>query len=404
MSIQQTHSTTERPRLVMENVHLDGCEPLERLPELYTFEPELTKKLLGGSTESPTDSFSDASNSPWESTHDSTTIQAPIVQLNHFTMIDVVKRKSDGTLCFVKQIQKHVQARYHTDHLSAEIGILRKLHHPRIVETYHTYQDECHVLIVMEYIKGGDLFSAMETKQYTQHDLCLFTLSFIDTLYYIHDKGIIHRDLKLENIMLTRSGDITSFKIIDFGLSVLQEDITRLHEFIGTLGYTPPEIYLGYTQTKAVDYWMFGIILYALLTQSTPFFVEKRNKNRVTQIRDKVLYSNDWIVDGLGIFETIIIHLLKKKPRQRWGGEEVQQYLIDIMYPREEQLNTSTQECSESICSSTEYRSAELIPLDVEDSSTSKLPGVQSRFCPRVVACVKKTFKCFNQDPKPITD
>lgn len=389
--MSDTKDTSQRPTLIMENVHLDGCEPLEYLPKLYTFEPDLTKQLIGSSS----GSYSDECSSIHMSMHDTTPIQASIVQLNHFTMIDLVKRKSDGTLCFVKQIKKHVQSRYHVDHLIAEVNILKQLHHPRITESYHTYQDECHVVMVMEYMSGGDMFSAMENKDYTHHDLFLFTLSFIETLEYIHNKGIIHRDLKLENIMLTRSGDISSFKIIDFGLSVFNNDTDRLHEFIGTLGYTPPEIYLGYTQTKAVDYWMFGIILYALMTQSIPFFVDKHHPNRTKRIRDKVLYSNDWLVDGLGIFETIIIHLLKKQMSQRWGADEIQKYLIDIMYPKSDK---DRDKCSKSISPS--HRSTESTTIDIDKSPKYKSPRVQSRLCPRVVSCVKKKFKCFSQDQK----
>lgn len=88
---------------------------------------------------------------------------------------------------------------------------------------------------------------------------------------YLHSYGIIHRDIKLENIMMTDDTDKAIPKLVDFGLSKIVGPNEGCKETCGTLGYCAPEILKNEVYSYSCDVWSIGCILYALLTQALPF-------------------------------------------------------------------------------------------------------------------------------------
>ena len=90
-------------------------------------------------------------------------------------------------------------------------------------------------------------------------------------LYYMHSYGIMHRDLKLENIMMTDQSEESVPKLVDFGLSKIIGPEEMATEPFGTVGYAAPEILKKQPYNKSIDIWSLGIIIYALLSGSLPF-------------------------------------------------------------------------------------------------------------------------------------
>ncbi|KAJ7233858.1 hypothetical protein B0H12DRAFT_1191879 [Mycena haematopus] len=165
----------------------------------------------------------------------------------------------------IKQIPKAMSAS-----LTREIHHHRTLHHPHVTQMYEVIATENSIWIVAELCSGGELFDYLVEKGRIAEDeakiifgqLCL-------AVGYLHDKGIVHRDLKLENVLLDERCRV---KLGDFGFTREFEKGALMETFCGTTGYASPEMlqgrkYLG----PEVDIWSLGIILYCLLTGTLPF-------------------------------------------------------------------------------------------------------------------------------------
>ncbi|KIK94821.1 hypothetical protein PAXRUDRAFT_33317 [Paxillus rubicundulus Ve08.2h10] len=170
-----------------------------------------------------------------------------------------------STRVAIKQIPKAMSAS-----LTREIHHHRQLHHPHVTQMYEVIATESHIWIVTELCSGGELFDYLAEKGRLSEDetrmifgqLCL-------AVAYLHDKGIVHRDLKLENVLLDERCRV---KLGDFGFTREYEKGVYMETFCGTTGYAAPEVlqgkrYLG----PEVDVWSMGVILFCLLTGTLPF-------------------------------------------------------------------------------------------------------------------------------------
>ena len=159
--------------------------------------------------------------------------------------------------------------------LERELNTLKKLDHPNIIKFYETYDDGKYVHFVMEYYAGGDLFERLESPNepmITEDQVKTIMHKLIKTVLYMHKKNIVHRDLKLENILLNGPTFDADIKIIDFGLSTFinENEMLNLHSKVGTPLYVAPEVHDGIYKFEC-DVWSLGVILYFLLATEPPF-------------------------------------------------------------------------------------------------------------------------------------
>ncbi|KAH0618875.1 hypothetical protein JD844_018398 [Phrynosoma platyrhinos] len=145
-------------------------------------------------------------------------------------------------------------------HIRREIEIMSSLNHPHVIAVHEVFENSSKIVIVMEYASKGDLYDYItERQKLTEQEARHFFRQVVSAIYYCHKNGIVHRDLKLENILLDANGNI---KIADFGLSNVFQQDRLLQTFCGSPLYASPEI---------VDSWSLGVLLYILIHGAMPF-------------------------------------------------------------------------------------------------------------------------------------
>ncbi|XP_028786970.1 CBL-interacting serine/threonine-protein kinase 1 isoform X2 [Neltuma alba] len=161
--------------------------------------------------------------------------------------------------------------------IKREIATLKLLKHPNVVRLHEVLASKTNIYMVLEYVAGGELFDRIASKgRLKEAEGRKLFQQLIDGVSYCHNKGVFHRDLKLENVLVDAQGNI---KITDFGLSALPQHIRAdglLHTTCGSPSYVAPEVLAnrGYEGATS-DTWSCGIILFVILTGYLPF--EDRN-------------------------------------------------------------------------------------------------------------------------------
>jgi len=139
---------------------------------------------------------------------------------------------------------------------------------------HYAFQTPDKLYFVMDYICGGELFYHLSReKQFSEERVRFYGAEIVAAVEYLHDAGVIYRDLKPENLLLTHDGHVV---MTDFSLSKegLHDPEDTTSTFCGTPEYLAPEILEGKGYTKAVDWWSFGTLMYEMLTGLPPFYTE----------------------------------------------------------------------------------------------------------------------------------
>ncbi|XP_067226581.1 NUAK family SNF1-like kinase 1 [Chanodichthys erythropterus] len=155
-------------------------------------------------------------------------------------------------------------------HIQREIEITASLTHPNIIRLYEVFESRERIVMVMEYASGGELYEYIQQKQrLTEEEARHFFRQITSAVHYCHKNGVVHRDLKLENILLDKDLNV---KLADFGLSNRYMRGRCLDTFCGSPLYASPEIVNGLPyHGPEVDCWSLGVLLYALVYGSMPF-------------------------------------------------------------------------------------------------------------------------------------
>ncbi len=151
--------------------------------------------------------------------------------------------------------------------------MLKMCQHNNIIRLIDLFENSETYFIVLEYMQGKDLFDYIQKRGFSLPEQRVQDLIYQIALgvKYMHEFGIVHRDLKLENIMMSDSSDNAVPKIVDFGLAKIIGPSNTASEPFGTLGYVAPEVLKKQPYTFSCDVWSLGCIVYALLSGSLPF-------------------------------------------------------------------------------------------------------------------------------------
>ncbi|PYI26363.1 hypothetical protein BP00DRAFT_67450 [Aspergillus indologenus CBS 114.80] len=192
--------------------------------------------------------------------------------------------------------------------------IANKERHPFLLNLHACFQTETRVYFVMEYISGGDLMLHIQRGQFGLKRAQFYASEVLLALKYFHENGVIYRDLKLDNILLTLDGHI---KIADYGLC--KENMwygATTSTFCGTPEFMAPEILLDKKYGRAVDWWAFGVLIYQMLLQQSPFRGEDEDEIYDAILADEPLYPIHMPRDSVSILQK----LLTREPELRLGS------------------------------------------------------------------------------------
>lgn len=142
-----------------------------------------------------------------------------------------------------------------------EIKINRLAAVPNVVQLHEVYETMDDLVLVQHLAEGASLLEYIKKETFSEEDAALIIHKIIEALIKIHEKNIIHRDIKLENIVY--DAKTQELRLIDFGLSTMKDNI-NLFKKCGTPGYVAPEILRGEDYDEAVDYFSLGVVLYAM--------------------------------------------------------------------------------------------------------------------------------------------
>ncbi|KAI1000653.1 Protein kinase [Podosphaera aphanis] len=192
--------------------------------------------------------------------------------------------------------------------------IANKERHPFLTNLHACFQTETRVYFVMEYVSGGDLMLHIQRGQFGTKRAQFYAAEVCLALKYFHENGVIYRDLKLDNILLTLDGHI---KMADYGLC--KEDMwygSTTSTFCGTPEFMAPEILLDKKYGRSVDWWAFGVLIYQMLLQQSPFRGEDEDEIYDAILADEPLYPIHMPRDSVSILQK----LLTREPDQRLGS------------------------------------------------------------------------------------
>ncbi|ELT94418.1 hypothetical protein CAPTEDRAFT_229226 [Capitella teleta] len=230
-------------------------------------------------------------------------------------LVRKVKGDDVGNLYAMKVLKKatlKVRDRVRT---KMERDILADVHHPFIVRLHYAFQTEGKLYLILQFLRGGDLFTRLSKEvMFTEEDVKFYLAELALALDHLHSLGIIYRDLKPENILLDSEGHV---KLTDFGLSkesIFEEKKT--FSFCGTVEYMAPEVVNRKGHGTGADWWSYGVLMFEMLTGALPFQGQNR-KETMTMILKAKLGMPQFLSPEA---QSLLRALFKRNPANRLGA------------------------------------------------------------------------------------
>ena len=207
------------------------------------------------------------------------------------------------------------------EQINTQIEILKIVKHPNIGTLYDVYENEDFIYLISKYYSGSDLFNYFEKRNFKlkEKHVVRIVQQLCSLIYFLNEYGIVHRDLKLENILMTNDSDEADIKIFDFFSAIFLGPSYYKNEIISSISYCCPEILLNKHWDKKVDIWSLGIITYFLLSGYLPYEDDDNNEKNVAKqiINLPVTYPKELWKGISNNAKDFVDSCLQKDPQKR---------------------------------------------------------------------------------------
>ena len=234
---------------------------------------------------------------PW-----STAPRTPL--LNRIVAVKVLRDQFSSDMEFVERFRREAQS-------------AASLSHPNVVNIYDVGQTDTAHFIVMEYVQGQNLSAVIREKgALSDHFVVNVALQIAKALAHAHQHGIIHRDIKPHNILITQEGQV---KVTDFGIAqaVSAANLTQTGVVLGSVHYFSPEQARGVNVHSSSDLYSLGVVMYEMLTGRQPFRGDTPIAVALKQIQETPIPLRQYLPDPHRDLEQLVMRLLAKDPEQR---------------------------------------------------------------------------------------
>jgi serine/threonine protein kinase len=248
-----------------------------------------------------------------------------------YAIVFLAVKKKTGDLYAIKATSRRMlQQKNQMQRLLVEKDILLRFQHPSIVSFYYSMVGQNNLYLVTEFLPGGDLFSLLQNLGALGEDVAkVYAIQIVHALQFLRENGIIHRDIKPDNILVSAEG---ALKLADFGLSYMGVvdrqsggELGTALSLVGTPDYVAPEICLSQPHSFSVDYWSLGAVIYEFIYGTPPFHAE----NEMETVRRVVLghfrFPGDPEVSDMG--KDLMTKLLQVEPARRLGHPSISEIL-----------------------------------------------------------------------------
>lgn len=246
-----------------------------------------------------------------------------------FSTVARAREKATGRDVAIKVVDKSKYAP--TDRsFDREVEVLSEIRHVNVVELYATYVTDRNVFMICELVQGGELLERVSrVGSFAEDEARSVITQVLHAVAHMHARDIVHRDLKLENILLSDDGDRPTVKLIDFGLARFKPEGQTMRTVCGSPLYIAPEILELETSkdenefySPACDMWSVGVILFALLSGYSPFDHEDESV-LYQNIRDGIYHLEPGVWDFISNpAKSLVAGLLETDANERLSAEQ----------------------------------------------------------------------------------
>ncbi|KAK3588157.1 hypothetical protein CHS0354_012221 [Potamilus streckersoni] len=239
----------------------------------------------------------------------------------------VVKRcvnKETGEEVAAKIIRKRRRGKTCREEILREVVMLEMaLNHPRLVQLKEVYETQNELTLITEYCSGGELFTECVIEEsFQEDDVRRLMIQILEGLNYLHEKNIVHLDLKPQNILLTRPFPHGDIKICDLGFACLVNTGEDIRDIIGTPDYVAPEV-LNYEPLGLyTDMWSLGVLTYVMLTACSPFAGNDQQETFLNISQVNLDFPEDLFGDLSQECQDFISKLLAKNSKYRMTAKQ----------------------------------------------------------------------------------
>ncbi|KAM9174625.1 serine/threonine-protein kinase 17A-like [Mergus octosetaceus] len=247
-----------------------------------------------------------------------------------FAVVKKCVEKATGREFAAKFLRKRRQGEDCRPHILHEVAVLEMAAaSPHIIGLHAVYETPCEIVLVLECAAGGEIFQqcvAEEDEAFTEKDVVRLLRQILSGVAFLHCHGIVHLDLKPQNILLTRSSPLGDIRIVDFGLSRQVDAVQEVREILGTPEYVAPEVLSYEPISTATDMWSVGVLTYVMLTGESPFLGDSKQETFLNIAQVNVRYPDELFQGISPLAIDFLRSLLVRDPSERAQAQQCLQH------------------------------------------------------------------------------